>query len=41
MGSGNGCNHTNTTMVREGNDSVIYCDACGQEMSRVVDAYDD
>lgn len=35
MPNGNGCHHVNTTIKREGKDSVIYCDACGQELSRV------
>lgn len=38
-GSGNGCAHVNTSQVREGDDSVIRCDACGKEMSRVKDYY--
>jgi hypothetical protein len=41
MSEGNGCAHVNTSARREGNDSVIRCDACGAEMSRVTDAYDD
>ena len=35
----NGCAHTHTTRTREGDDSVIYCDGCGREMSRVKDHY--
>lgn len=41
MSDTNGCAHSNTSMSREGNDSVIRCDACGVELSRVTDAYDD
>jgi hypothetical protein len=41
MSEGNGCAHVNTTARREGDDSVIRCDACGDERSRVKDAYKD
>lgn len=39
--SDNGCAHTSTTAHQEGNDSVIRCDACGDERSRVKDYYKD
>lgn len=37
--SGNGCSHYNTTNVREGNDLVSRCDACGAETARTKDYY--
>lgn len=36
----NGCAHSNTHTDRDGDYSIIVCDACGQEMSRVYDPED-
>jgi hypothetical protein len=35
----NGCLHTHTRTERQGNDSVMICEACGNEVSRSVDHY--
>lgn len=41
VSEGNGCAHVRQTEHREGNDSVMRCNSCGAETSRVEDFYDD
>lgn len=33
------CSHVNVSVIRDGDDLVRKCDACGTELTRIIDYY--